>query len=161
MLFALPYQATLSSLEQLMTYLLIKILHLLAAMAFIGTLFFQVLILTPAGRRLDAGVRTPMSQALGQQARRVIHVVALVLYGAGLTLAWPYRSLLADPLSSHFATLLSLKILLALLIIGHYAALIFLRRAQRVTERTMHLLNISLLAHAVLLVICAKTMFIL
>ncbi|WP_193074805.1 hypothetical protein [Pseudomonas sp. FME51] len=144
-----------------MTYLLIKILHLLAAMAFIGTLFFQVLILTPAGRRLDAGVRTPMSQALGQQARRVIHVVALVLYGAGLTLAWPYRSLLADPFSSHFATLLSLKILLALLIIGHYAALIFLRRAQRVTERTMHLLNISLLAHAVLLVICAKTMFVL
>lgn len=144
-----------------MTYLLIKILHLLAAMAFIGTLFFQVLILTPAGRRLDAGVRTPMSQALGQQARRVIHVVALVLYGAGLTLAWPYRSLLADPLSSHFATLLSLKILLALLIIGHYAALIFLRRAQRVTERTMHLLNISLLVHAVLLVICAKTMFVL
>ena len=144
-----------------MTYLLIKILHLLAAMAFIGTLFFQVLILTPAGRRLDAGVRTPMSQALGQQARRVIHVVALVLYGAGLTLAWPYRSLLADPLSSHFATLLSLKILLALLIIGHYAALIFLRRAQRVTERTMHLLNISLLVHAVLLVICAKTMVVL
>ena|SRR5690606_7254423 len=144
-----------------MTYLLIKILHLLAAMAFIGTLFFQVLILTPAGRRLDAGVRTPMSQALGQQARRVIHVVALVLYGAGLTLAWPYRSLLVDPLSSHFATLLSLKILLALLIIGHYAALIFLRRAQRVTERTMYLLNISLLGHAVLLVICAKTMFVL
>ena len=88
-------------------------------------------------------------------------VVALVLYGAGLILAWPYRSLLADPLSSHFATLLSLKILLALLIIGHYAALIFLRRAQRVTERTMHVLNISLLVHAVLLVICAKTMFVL
>ncbi|PRB74315.1 hypothetical protein [Pseudomonas sp. MYb185] len=144
-----------------MTYLLIKTLHLLAAMAFIGTLFFQVLILAPAGRRLDASVRAPVSQALGQQARRVIHVVAIVLYGAGLMLAWQYRSLLANPLSSHFATLLSLKILLALLIIGHYAALIFLRRSQRITERGMYLLNVSLLVHAVLVVICAKSMFVL
>src|SRR5690606_40411322 len=82
MLFARLNQATPFSLEHCMTYLLIKTLHLLAAMAFIGTLFFQVLILAPAGRRLDASVRGPMSQALGQQARRVIHWVALVLYGA-------------------------------------------------------------------------------
>lgn len=144
-----------------MTYLLVKTLHLLAAMAFVGTLFFQVLILAPAGRRLDASVRGPMSQALGQQARRVIHVIAIVLYGAGLTLAWRYRGVLADPFASHFATLLSLKILLAVLIIGHYAALIFLRRGQHIGEGGMHLINVSLLVHAVLLVICAKSMFVL
>ena len=144
-----------------MTYLLIKTLHLLAAIAFIGTLFFQVLILAPAAQRLDPSVRGLLSPVLGQQARHVIHVVAIVLYGAGLMLAWPYRSLLANPLSSTFGTLLSLKILLALMIIGHYAALIFLRRSQRVTERVMYLLNVSLLLHAVLLVICAKSMFVL
>lgn len=144
-----------------MTYLLIKTLHLLAAIAFIGTLFFQVLILAPVNRRLDPSVRAVLAPALGQQARHVIHVVAIVLYGAGLTLAWPYRSLLANPLSSTFATLLSLKILLALMIIGHYAGLIVLRRSQRVTERVMQLLNVSLLLHAVLLVICAKSMFVL
>lgn len=144
-----------------MTYLLIKTLHLLAAIAFIGTLFFQVLILAPAAQRLDPSVRSLLSPVLGQQARHVIHVVAIVLYGAGLMLAWPYRSLLANPLSSTFGTLLSLKILLAVMIIGHYAALIFLRRAQRVTERVMYLLNVSLLLHAVLLVICAKSMFVL
>ena len=144
-----------------MTYLLIKTLHLLAAIAFIGTLFFQVLILAPAAKRLDPTVRGLLGPVLGQQARHVIHIVAIVLYGAGLMLAWPYRSLLANPLSSTFGTLLSLKILLALMIIGHYAALIFLRRSQRVTERVMHLLNISLLLHAVLLVICAKSMFVL
>lgn len=142
-----------------MTYLLIKTLHLLAAIAFVGTLFFQVLILAPAARRLDPSVRGLLSPLLGQQARHVIHVVAIVLYGAGLTLAWPYRSLLASPSSSTFATLLSLKILLALLIIGHYAALIFLRSSQRITERGMHWLNVSLLLHGVLVVICAKSMF--
>lgn len=144
-----------------MTYLLIKTLHLLAAIAFVGTLFFQVLILAPAAQRLDSSVRGLLGPVLGQQARHVIHIVAIVLYGAGLMLAWPYRSLLAHPLSSTFATLLSLKILLALLIIGHYAALIFLRRSQRITERSMYLLNVSLLIHAVLVVICAKSMFVL
>ncbi len=144
-----------------MIYLLIKTLHLLAAMAFVGTLFFQVLILAPASRRLDDAVVTPVSQALGQQARRVIHVVAVVLYGAGISLAWSYRGLLENPFSSHFATLLSLKILLALLVIGHYAALIVLRNKQRITPRTMPLLNISLLITACLIVICAKAMFVL
>ncbi|MFA5678239.1 MAG: hypothetical protein WC953_07480 [Pseudomonas sp.] len=142
-----------------MTYLLIKTLHLLAAIAFIGTLFFQMLILAPAAQRLDSSVRGLLSPVLGQQARHVIHIVAIVLYGAGITLAWPYRSLLANPLSSTFATLLSLKILLAFLIIGHYVALIFLRRSQRITERGMHWLNVSLLLHAVAVVICAKSMF--
>lgn len=144
-----------------MTYLLIKTLHLLAAIAFIGTLFFQVLILTPVTRRLDPAVRELLSPALGQQARHVVHVAAILLYGAGLMLAWPYRTLLANPLSSTFATLLTLKIILALLIIGHYALLIVQRQRQRITERGMYLLNVSLLLHAVLLVICAKSMFVL
>ena len=144
-----------------MTYLLIKTLHLLAAIAFIGTLFFQVLILAPVTRRLDPGVRELLAPALGQRARHVVHIVAVVLYGAGLTLVWPFRSLLANPFSNTFATLLTLKIILAVLIIGHYALLIVLRRSQRVTERSMQLLNVSLLLHAVLLVICAKSMFVL
>lgn len=144
-----------------MAYLLIKTLHLLAAIAFVGTLFFQVLILAPAAQRLDPSVRGLLGPVLGQQARHVIHVVALALYGAGLMLAWPYRSLLANPLSSTFATLLALKIILALLIIGHYVVLIFLRRSQRISERGMRLLNISLLSHAMLVVICAKSMFVL
>lgn len=144
-----------------MTYLTIKTLHLLAAIAFIGTLFFQVLILAPASRRLAPAVREAIGPVLGQQARHVIHFVALVLYGAGLTLAWPYRTLLANPLSSTFTILLSLKILLAFLIIGHYVALIFLRRGRHIGERGMHWLNVSLLLHAVLLVVCAKSMFLL
>ena len=39
--------------------------------------------------------------------------------------------------------------------------LIFLRRSQRIGERGMDLINVSLLLHAVLLVICAKSMFVL
>lgn len=142
-----------------MLYLSLKTLHLLMAIAFIGTLFFQVFILAPVGRQLPEDMRGRMSSLLGQQARQVIHWVALLLYGAGITLVWPYRQALADPLASTFAFLLSVKLLLAVLIIGHYVALIVLRIKGRVTERGMRMLNISLLVHAVALVFCAKAMF--
>lgn len=144
-----------------MLYLLLKTLHLLMAIAFVGTLFFQVFVLAPVGRQLAPELRGRMAALFGQQARRVIHWVALLLYAAGVALVWPYRQALADPLASSFSLLLSLKLLLALLIIGHYAALILLRSQKRITERGMRLLNLSLLAHAVLLVFCAKAMFIL
>lgn len=142
-----------------MLYLSLKTLHLLMAIAFIGTLFFQVFILVPVARQLPAQMRGQLSVLLGQQARRVIHWVALLLYAAGVALVWPYRQALADPLASSFSLLLSLKLLLAVLIIGHYVAMIVLRSQQRITERGLRLLNISLLAHAVALVVCAKAMF--
>ncbi|SDU03136.1 hypothetical protein [Halopseudomonas salegens] len=144
-----------------MTYLLLKTAHLLMAMAFIGTLFFQVMILWPALQGLQTDGRQQLSQRLSQRARQVIHWVALVLYGTGIALAWPYRHLLESPLASTFALLLSLKLLLAVLIIVHYLALILLRRRQSIAERGMYRLNVSLLLHAMLLVFCAKAMFML
>lgn len=144
-----------------MFYLTIKTLHLLMAIAFIGTLFFQVLILAPVTRKLPFESRSQLASLLGRQARTVVHWVALLLYGSGIALAWPYRQLLSDPLASTFSLLLSLKLLLALLIIGHYLGLILLRVTGRIGERGMSLLNISLLLHAVALVFCAKAMFIL
>jgi len=144
-----------------MLYLALKTLHLLMAIAFVGTLFFQVFIFAPVARQLPEDQRGRLAVLFGHQARHVIHWVALFLYGAGIALVWPYRAMLADPLASSFSLLLSLKLMLAVLIIGHYVAMIVLRSKDRITERGMRLLNISLLAHAVALVICAKAMFIL
>src|SRR5690606_36800131 len=128
-----------------MTYLTIETLHLLAVIAFIGTLFFQVLIRAPASRRLAPAVREAIGPVLGQQASHGIHFVALVLYGAGLTLAGPYRTLLAKPLYSTFTYLVSLRIQLAFLLRCNNVALIFLPRGRRMGERVMHWLNVSLL----------------
>lgn len=142
-----------------MLYLSLKTLHLLMAIAFVGTLFFQVFILVPVARQLPEDLRGKMSVLFGQQARRVIHWVALLLYGLGIALVWPYRHALADPLASTFTLFLSLKLLLAVLIIGHYVALIVLRSKGQISQRGMRLLNISLLVHAAVLVFCAKAMF--
>ena len=143
-----------------MTYLTIKTLHLLAAIAFIGTLFFQVLILAPLRAAWPGSTGGDRSGAGPAGASRHPLRCAGALRCRSYP-AWPYRTLLANPLSSTFTILLSLKILLAFLIIGHYVALIFLRRGRHIGERGMHWLNVSLLVHAVLLVVCAKSMFVL
>ena len=143
-----------------MTYLLIKTLHLLAAIAFIGTLFFQVLILTPVTRRLDPAVRELLSPALGQQARHVVHVAAILLYGAGLMLAWPYRTRWPIRSPVPFATLLTLENNPGA--VDHRPLCAADRSAPASADYRAHvLLNVSLLLHAVLLVICAKSMFVL
>src|SRR3546814_8841431 len=54
------------------------------------------------------------------RSRHVLHGVVLLLYGAGIGLAWQHRGALSQPLNNSFGLLLSLKILLAMSIIGHY-----------------------------------------
>lgn len=93
-----------------MSYLLLKFIHLTAAAFFIGGVFFEVMILSPAARQLEQAPREQLSKALGIRARRVMHWVVLALFGAGLGLAWRYRAVLHDPLASSFGTLLALKI---------------------------------------------------
>ena len=102
-----------------MLYLLLKFVHLTAAACFIGGVFFEVMILSRAARQLDEAPRAQLSRALGQRARQVMHWVVLALYGAGVGLAWHYRAALAQPFASSFGTLLTLKICLALSILGH------------------------------------------
>src|SRR3546814_5196687 len=55
-----------------------------------------------------------VERAIGWRARRFMPFVILLLYAAGIGLAWQYRALLAHPFDSSFATLLSIKIILAI-----------------------------------------------
>lgn len=118
-----------------MLYLLLKFVHLSAAAFFIGGVFFEVMILSGAARQLDEAPRAQLSKALGRRARQVMHWVVLALYGAGIGLAWHYRAALAQPFASSFGTLLTLKICLALSILGHFLFVVFLIRTGRMTPR--------------------------
>jgi len=71
-----------------MLYLLLKFAHLTAAAFFIGGVFFEVMILSRATQALPDATKAGFSRALGQRARQVMHWVILVLYAAGLGLAW-------------------------------------------------------------------------
>src|SRR3990167_10876000 len=86
--------------EALMSYSLLHVLHLLGAIAFIGTLFFEVIILAKVKPQLAPGAVLELEQALGKRSRTVLHWVVLLVYGAGLGLAWYHRQALHDPFAS-------------------------------------------------------------
>ena len=115
-------------------YPFLLVTHLLAAIAFIGTLFFEVVIWHRARQQLADTAQSTADQAIAVRSRKVLHGVVLLLYGAGIGLAWQYRGALSQPLASSFGTLLSLKIVLALSIIGHYLLLAYWLK-QRATDR--------------------------
>lgn len=144
-----------------MTYLLLKFAHLSAAAFFVGGVFFEVMILSRAAQSLDDAPRQQLTTALGQRARQVMHWVVLVLYSAGLVLAWRYRSVLADPLASHFATLLALKIAVSVIILLHFVGVVVLLRTGRMRPQISRRIHLSVLCHMLLLLFLAKAMVLL
>ncbi|WLH15264.1 hypothetical protein PSH58_13635 [Pseudomonas hefeiensis] len=142
-----------------MMYGVLLVIHLLAAIAFIGTLFFEVCIWHAARRPLAESARNTADQAIAQRSRHVLHGVVLLLYGAGIGLAWQHRGALSQPLNNSFGLLLSLKILLALSIIGHYLWLAYWLKQGVLTPARACWLRRSILGHMLLIVVLAKGMF--
>jgi hypothetical protein len=134
-------------------------LHLLAAIAFIGTVFFEVIILGGAHRYLSRETRREVEHAVGLRARTVIPWVLLVLYGAGFGMAWQHRAALAVPTGSSFGLLLSIKILLAISVFGHFLFVMVLSRRQRLDARRSRRIHLSVFVHVVTIALLAKAMF--
>ncbi len=142
-----------------MTYLLLQLAHLLAAVAFIGTWFAQLAVLRRARRGLDETAQGQLEAGWSAQSRRVLHGVVVLLYGAGLGLLWHYRAVLADPLASRFALLLSLKITLALTLVLSFALVALLARRGALSPGRRQLLEWMVLAQMLAIVVLAKLMF--
>lgn len=141
-----------------MLYSGLLILHLLAAIAFIGTLFFEVFIWHSARKELAWSAQLTSDQAIARRSRRVLHGVVVLLYGAGIAMAWQYRGVLSLPWASHFAALLSLKIVLAVSIIGHYLLLAYWLGRDHLSPARAMWIRRSILGHMLLIVILAKMM---
>lgn len=143
-----------------MAYPILLVLHLFAAILFVGTVFFEVLILESIHRQVPPRAMKMVEGALGRRLRRVMPWVILTLFGSGLgMLHLRYVPLLADPLVSPFATLLSLKLLLATSVLGHFIFAMYSFRVGRMTGRRSRRIHYSVFAHVVLIVLLAKGMF--
>ncbi|MGB6156577.1 MAG: hypothetical protein WBF60_11820, partial [Castellaniella sp.] len=103
-----------------MSHSVLVTLHLFAAIMFVGTVFFEVLILEGIRKPLGHEAMRNVEIAIGRRARRIMPFVMIVLFGAGLAMAWQFREALAQPFGSHFATLLWIKIILAFSVLGHF-----------------------------------------
>jgi len=142
-----------------MAYPFLLVLHLLAAIAFIGTVFFEVVMLEGVRRQLPRETMREVERVIGQRARAIIPWVLLVLYGAGIGLAWQHRAVLADPAASSFGLLLTLKIALAVSVFGHFLTAMVLTRRQRLDARRSRRIHLSVFCHVLAIALLAKGMF--
>jgi len=143
-----------------MPYLLFLLAHLFAALIFIGTVFFEVLILARLHHQLPARVMVLVEQGVGQRARVMMPWVLLVLFGAGLGMVWlRYLPVLTAPFASSFGTLLTIKLTLAASVLLHFLLTMLRMRLGRVGPRYLRFVHLSLFAHMVAIVVLAKGMF--
>ena len=91
-----------------MNYGLLITLHLLAAIAFAGTVFFEVIMLEGIRKHLPREIMREVERAIGNRAVRIMPWVLLILYSAGIAMAWQHQAALAQPLTSSFGLLLSI-----------------------------------------------------
>lgn len=142
-----------------MSQFLLVTLHLLAAIMFVGTVFFEVLILESIRKPVGREAMRSIDSAIGKRARSLMPFVILVLYGAGISMAWQYRGVLVHPLGSSFAMLLSIKIVLALSVLVHFITAVTLGARGKLKSRHVKFIHVSVFCHAVLIIILAKAMF--
>jgi len=142
-----------------MNHAVLVTVHLFAAIMFVGTVFFEVLILEGIRKPVGRETMRTVEIAIGRRARRIMPFVMIALYGAGIGMAWQYRDALAHPFDSSFATLLWLKIVLALSVLAHFITAITLLTTGRLKSRHFKIIHISVFCHVVLIVFLAKAMF--
>ena len=142
-----------------MSYGVLLTLHLLAAVAFAGTVFFEVVLLGGIHDHVQSDHLRPVEQALGTRATAVMPWVLLVLFAAGLSLAWHHRTTLTQPLDSSTGLLMALKIALALSVLVHFATAMLWRRRGVLNGRRSRGLHLSVFCHVLLIIVLAKAMF--
>lgn len=140
-------------------YAVAHVVHLLMAFGFVGIVFFEVMMLEAVRSRVSKNAMNDVERALGQRARRIVPFIILLLYGSGIAMAGAYGALLADFGQSSFGTQLLLKIVLAVSVFGHFATAMTLMWRRSMTPRRSRIIHYSVFAHAVLIVLLAKTMF--
>lgn len=142
-----------------MSYGLLLVLHLLAAIAFAGTVFFEVVMLEGVRKRLPPTLMREVERAVGDRATAIMPWVLLTLYAAGIGLAWQHRAALTQPLASSFGLLLALKILLAVSVFGHFLSAMVWRRRGTLRGPRSRRLHLSVFCHVLAIVVLAKAMY--
>ncbi|HLR13796.1 MAG TPA: hypothetical protein VK104_09305 [Burkholderiaceae bacterium] len=142
-----------------MSYSVLLTLHLIAATLFVGTVFFEVIILEGIRPHVPRDTMRLLERAIGKRARRIMPWVLLVLYAAGISMAWHYRHLLSHPLGSGFSLLLTLKIILATSVFAHFATAMIMHARHRLRSVHFKWIHISVFIHVLLIVFLAKAMF--
>ena len=142
-------------------YPLLHIVHLFCAIAFVGGVFFEGLVLgVMHTKAVSREARREVERALSKRAVKVMPwiVAGVFLSGAGMAYL-RYLPNLAQPFAASFNTQLALKICIALSILVHFVIAVTKMRRGTLTKNWSRYIHAAVLVHMVLIVLLAKTMF--
>ena len=142
-------------------YAVAHIVHLFCAIAFVGGVFFEVLVLSVLHtRRVSSEARREVEQAMSYRAVRVMPPVVVTLFLSGLVMLWErYLPVLQQPWDSALGTMLMMKILLALSVLAHFAVAVVKMARKTLTMGWSKYIHAVVLTHMLLIVFLAKAMF--
>lgn len=104
-------------------YALAHIIHVYCAIAFVGGVFFEMLVLSVLHTgRVSRESRREVERAMSYRAVRVMPPVVITLFISGIVMVYNrYLPILHHPFDSSFGIMLSIKILLAVSVLVHFA----------------------------------------
>ncbi|QEY24967.1 CopD family copper resistance protein [Neisseria animalis] len=142
-------------------YAVAHIVHLFCAIAFVGGVFFEVLVLSVLhSKRVSREARREVEKAMSYRAVRVMPPVVLALFASGLVMVWArYVPVLHQPFESPFGIMLLWKILLAFSVLAHFAVAVTKMTRGTMTAGWSKYIHAAVLVHMVLIVFFAKAMF--
>lgn len=136
------------------------IIHLFCAIAFVGGVLFESLVLSVMHtKKVGRAARREVEKALSARAVRVMPWVVGLLFLSGLVMMHRYLQILHNPFANSFFIQLSLKILLAFSILCHFIAAVVHMRRGTMTVAFSKYIHRAVLTQMLLIVFLAKAMF--
>lgn len=142
-----------------MSYGLSHIIHLFCAFIFIGAVFFEVLIMESARKRVPADHMLALERSMRPRTRRLMPPVVLILFVSGIYMATAHFSGIDSPFNTSFSTLLTVKILIASSVLVHFITAMTLSLRGKMTSLRFKYIHLSVFSHMVLIILLAKGMF--
>ncbi|HEZ4163913.1 TPA: CopD family copper resistance protein [Neisseria meningitidis] len=142
-------------------YAVAHIVHLYCSIAFVGGVFFEVLVLSVLHTgRVSCEARREVEKAMSYRAVRVMPFVVGLLFASGVVMAANrYLSILGEPFATSFGTMLTLKILLAFSVLAHFAIAVVKMARSTLTVGWSKYIHAVVFTHMLLIVFLAKAMF--
>lgn len=142
-----------------MSYPILITLHLFAGVTFIGVVFFEVLFLESIRKKIPADTMVLLQQGITGRARKIMPYVLAVLFLSGLAMAHHHFPHFSGLMSSSFGQLLSVKMLLAFSVLGHFFTAMYLSRNGKMSCSRFKFIHLSVFCHQVGIILLAKNMF--
>lgn len=142
-------------------YAAAHIIHVYCAIAFVGGVFFEMLVLSVLHTgRVSREARREVEKAMSYRAVRVMPFVVALLFASGIVMVLNrYMPLLSQPFATSFGTMLALKILLAASVLVHFAIAVVKMAKSTLTVGWSKYIHAVVFSHMLLIVFLAKAMF--